>query len=115
MASLFSSAIIAFCTATAPGQYNNACTNAVDAGTRQAGIRQDFDAAEKQTVNYLNHKVSKMTPKTLQEVVGASVFLYKTAQDKRVQFGLPTMGMCDSLSNEITPSSYVVTFKWSLP
>lgn len=111
---LFSTAIMSFCIATAPGQYNNACNSAVDAGTRQAGVRQQFDAAEEQTSQYVAKKAESVTPKTVQKVAGAGFFLYRTAQDKKVNFNLPTLGLADSLSNEITPNSYLVTFKWSL-
>lgn len=112
MAALFSTAIAAFCAANATGQYNEACNKAVDAGTRQAGWRQQADNVEDRTISYVNKQVESYTPKPMQDLVGAAGFLYKTAQTKKLNFRLPNLGMASSISNEITPTSYTINITW---
>lgn len=115
MASLFSTAIVAFCTGTVSGQYNEACNKAMDAGTQQAGWRQSVDNVEDKTVNYVNAKVQDKTPKSMQEVVAVAGFGYKTVRDKKLHFKLPTLGLASSISNEITLTSYTINIMWRLP
>lgn len=116
MASLFSTSIVSLCASIAVnGQYNQACNSAVDASTRQIGIRQSVDQAEDKSVQLVTTKTESLTPKPIQEVAGAGFFIYRTTKDKKVQFNLPTMGLCDSVNNEITPQSYSLTIKWNFP
>lgn len=115
MASLFSNAIVAFCAGTAQGQYNAACTSAVDASTRQVGWRQTADSTEDKTVQYVNTKVQQNAPKPLQDVAGTAGFLYKTAKERKLSFKLPTFGLASSVRNEITLNTYTLTIDWRFP
>lgn len=115
MAGLFSTGIVTVCASLAVGQYNDACNKAMDAGTRQVGWRQTADSAEDKTVQYVNSKAQHYAPKPLQDVVAVTGFAVRAARDKRVDFKLPTMGLCNSLSNSITPDSYQLTIQWSMP
>jgi len=115
MAGLFSQAITAFCmSAASSATYNNACNHAVDAGTRQVGIRQQVDGAEDKTTALVATKATDVAGKHVSMAVGAVGFVYKTYRDKSLVFKLPTMGICDSLSNQITPNSYILSFQWTL-
>jgi len=112
MASLFSSAIVAFCTSTASGQYVDACKSATDAGTRQAGWRQSADNTEDKTVNYFNGKLVEIAPKPLQDSAAATIFIYRAAKQRKLAFKLPNLGLCSEIRNEIEPDRYGVTLRW---
>lgn len=111
MASLFGTAIIAMCAST-PGAYNQACTHALDAGTRQVGIRQQADLTESQGIHYATTTYENNTSKPTQEVFGASALIYKTVKSRKLTIKLPTLGLCSSISNEIELNRYAVTFRW---
>lgn len=116
MASLLGSAIVAVCVG-ASGQAYEACTHAIDAGTRQMGIRQQVDSAEDNTVNYVNDRVVNRVVNSLDKedllILGAAGFVYKTAMDRKLVLKLPTWNLCDSLVNEISPVSYGIKIQWS--
>lgn len=114
MASLFGTAIVAFCATTATGKYNDACTKAMDAGTRQVGLRQSIDKVEDGTVNYVNASAMKVTPKPIQEAVGSGLYVYKVARDKKLTFKVPTLGFCSSMTTELEPNRYALVLRWNL-
>lgn len=109
--SLFGSAIVALCMG-ASGNVNRACVSAIDAGTRQAGIRQSADMAEEDFVYRANAKAERELSRTQMQALGVAGFALRAAKDQKVAFRLPTLGVCNSLTNEITPSSYFIFMKW---
>lgn len=111
MASLFSTAIVAVCV-SAQGQYNVACNNALDAGTRQVGIRQDVDMVEDGTIRYVETQAQKKLGNRSLSLVGTGYAAYRINKDKKVKFKLPDIGICNSITNEVTPNSYKVDFQW---
>lgn len=116
MAYLFSTGIASLCAALASsGQYDQACNKAVDAGTRQTGIRQTFDGAEDKSMQVFTQEAESYTPKPIQDVAATGVFVYRAARNKKVELKLPTMGVCDSMSSELTPASYALTVRWYFP
>lgn len=117
MASLFSTAITGFCASVAlsSGHYNEACNKAMDAGTRQLGWRQNVDRVEDKTTQYANTMALAYTPKPIQDVFGAAGFIYRSAMARKLSFRLPTLGVCSSANNEISPEGYTLNIKWNLP
>ena len=113
MASLVSTAIVALCV-SAQGSYGDACKSALDAGTRQVGLRGQVDRAEDDTVKYLDTKVQATLTKEQYSVLGVTGFVFKTARDQRVKFNLPNLGLCNNINTEITPSSYNIQLNWTL-
>jgi hypothetical protein len=111
MASLFNSAIVALCL-NAQGVYNDVCVKAVDAGTRQAGWRQEVDNAEDKTIQIATHKAEKNIGKPVGIIVGSSAFIYRSIKNKSVELKLPKVGFCDSITGKIAPNSYDINFKW---
>lgn len=111
MAGLFGQAIVALCLGSV-GSYNEACKKAIDAGSRQTGIRQRVDFFEAKTDEILMRHTMTFIGEDGVYVVGIGGFVYKTFKDKSLKFKLPTLGMCDSLGNQITAKSYGLTMEW---
>jgi hypothetical protein len=102
------SAIAAVCI----GQ-GDVCVKTLDAGTRQVGIRQQFDLAEATTTRYINNKLEDELTERQRSVAGATGFLIKTARDRKLMLRAPNLGVADSIINEITPNSYMLWLKWN--
>lgn len=111
MAGLFGSAIVALCMG-AVGNVNDACTHAVDAGTRQTGIRQNVDMAEDKSVELINHQAMKAFGKQTMSVLVAGGYVYKVVKEKSLNFRLPTLGLCSSASNQVALDSYKLVLEW---
>lgn len=111
MSQLLSSAIVAICI-SAQGPYNEACNKGVEAGAKQTGIYQEVDWAEKATLKFANDKAEATLGKKPMSAVGVGVFVYRAAKNKKVNFKLPDIGVCDSITNELTPTSYNINLQW---
>jgi len=111
MASLFGSAILSVCVGF-QGQYNEACSKAIDAGTRQIGIRQQADQFETQFVQYADKQGHKYLGSDGMATIGFIGFGYRAVRDERVVFKLPNLGLCSSINNEIGRNFYNIKFKW---
>lgn len=112
MASLFGTYLVAACVSV-QGQYHEACNKALDAGTRQVGIRQQVDNAEDKSLQLVNAKAENTIGKDGMWVVGSGFFVYKTARDKSLDFKLPTLGLCNSVTNHVTADSYNIKLNWN--
>lgn len=110
----FALAISAMCAQYSGTRYYDACLNAVDRGTRQVGVRQQADQAQDKVNQIVTNKVDKIVGKTVIDAVAVGGFVYKTAKDKNVSFGLPTLGFASSVSNEIGVDSYKIVLQWNL-
>lgn len=112
MAQLFGSAILSLCVSM-QGSYHDACSHAIDAGTRQIGLRQDADKLENGLMDYSKKQSEYYLGKDTMSVVGFAGFGYKVAKEQKVQFKLPNLGMCTSVNNEVTRDSYTIKFLWN--
>lgn len=116
MASVFGSAITAFCISAASGSYNDACTHAVDAATRQVGWRQQVDYVEDKTLEVANKEALRHAARVVGKegitVLAAGGYVYRVVKEKSLSFRLPTLGLCNSVSNQITYDSYRLVLEW---
>jgi len=109
------SAILSLCsTLTTGSQYDQACNKAVEAGTKQTGTYQLLDSYETKTISYTENEASYHLGDESVSAVGATVYAYRTFRTKTLKFNLPNMGICNSVSNDITPNSYALHMKWEL-
>jgi hypothetical protein len=113
VAVLLSKAIVAICVSAVNPQYNTACDKALDAGTRQVGMRTNTDGTEDKATQIATNYVQDEFGKDSTYVIGAGAFAYKTAKDRSVTFKLPTLGIADSISNQITTNSYTLNVRWN--
>lgn len=112
MSSLFDSTLIAICVG-AHGTANTACLKAMDAGTRQVGLRQNADLVQDKAVHLANYHVENNLSKDQFAALGAGVYLYKITRDKRLSLKMPTFGLCDRATSDITLDTYQLLLKWS--
>lgn len=111
MAGLLGQAIVLMCVSTS-GQYNAACNKAIDAGTRQVGLRQNADNLEEKSVELAKTKSTETFGPAPVAVVTAGVYTYKVFKEKSIIFKLPDVGIADTISNQITDKSYKLNFTW---
>lgn len=104
--------IVLACTNT-PAIYTTACNKAVDAGTRQTGIRQQADKAEELTTKFADHEAQSLIGKKGVSVVGAGMFIYKTTTDKKLKVEVPNFGLCDSINTELATDSQMLRLQWN--
>jgi hypothetical protein len=104
--------IIAACLNT-PATYTTACNKAVDAGTRQVGIRQEADKYEDLTTKFADHEAQSLIGKKGVSVVGATVFIYKTTSEKKLKVDIPNFGICDQVSTELATDSQTLRLIWN--
>lgn len=113
MPGLFGSMIAAVCVGTS-GSYNSACTHAVDAGTRQVGIRQDVDRAESIAMKIVNMQASKTLGRDAMSAISAGSYVYHVTKVKSINLRLPTLGLCNSLNGQIGLDAYKLVLEWKL-
>jgi hypothetical protein len=97
---------------TATGNGQQACSKSLEAGTKQAGIELFVDKTEDKYNKKANRTAYSLLGQSGMDVVGGSLFIVKTAVDKNVAFGLPTMGICDSANSQIGLDSYKLKLEW---
>lgn len=108
---LITTAIVAVCV-NYQGAYVEACNKALDATTRQVGLRYGADLLESKANEVVTQKAEMVIGKRGMEVVGSGTYVYKVIADKSVRFRVPTLGLCNSITNRITPISYDLTAEW---
>lgn len=94
------------------GSANDACVKALDAGSRQTGIEQDVNMAQKTIERKANKEAYVLIGHTGMEIAGGGIFITKAVIDKSVQFNMPTMGMCDRITNNVGHDKYFLLLEW---
>lgn len=103
--------LLSICTAQTSG-YVPACNNSINAGLKQTGYEQMISKKEKKLESNFIKDIKKALGEKTTNVTAATLYLAKIASDKKVTFGLPNMGICDRMSNEITNNSYSLRLEW---
>jgi hypothetical protein len=112
MAQLFGSAILSACLGL-EGSYYDACSKAIDAGTRQIGLYQQAELIEKRTNKYALGEAKKYFGDEGVKAIGFIGFGVKTVRDEKVAFKLPNLGLASSVNNEIGKDSYKINIQWN--
>lgn len=89
-----------------------ACNKAAEAGAKQSGFEQNIETVQKGIEKEADHKAHYILGDTGMEVVGGGIFLAKTVVDKSVNFNLPTLGMCDRITNHVGVDKYSLELVW---
>lgn len=108
---LLSSAIVAMCL-NYQGQYKEACVKALESATRQTGVYQSIEQTENQVNRYANNRAEHIVGRKGISIVGTGFFVVRTVRDKTVTFFLPNFGICNSIGNRISPTSYDMDIEW---
>lgn len=113
MVGILLNTLMTACTATSHSNMDQAaCEKATQAGVQQIGISQYMDSTEEHFVQFLKKKADRNVGKDGQYAVGATYFVARTAQTKSLSFGLPNLGLCDSLKTELNDTQALLRFEW---
>lgn len=94
------------------GADKDACTNGLDAGSKQYGIQQDVDSAENKTNKEAIKESYSLLGNGGTKVLGGSLFMAKAAYEKSLTLQMPTMGLCNFLTSEVKPNAYNLKMEW---
>lgn len=94
------------------GAQQQACEKAIEAGAKQSGIEQNVDRFQRKIEKNATDKATDIIGKPGVDVVGGGVFVAKTIMDKSVRFNLPTLGICDRITNQIGVNQYSTQLEW---
>ena len=109
----FALAISAICAQYNGTRYYDACLNALDKSTRQIGVRQQMDQAQDKVNEIVTRKVDGIVGQPVRDVVAVGGIVLNTARERKISFGLPTLGLASSVSNEVGVDSYKIVLQWN--
>jgi hypothetical protein len=95
----------------------DACTNALQASTKQIGLLDTDSKIENYYTVKTKDFIANSTGSAAIDVAGGTYYVYKVYRNKAIDFKLPNMGIADSISNRIDLNSYSYTlnFSWKMP
>jgi len=108
---LLESAILSLCVGST-GQANQACTNAIKAGSKQSGFEQMTESYEQHQTKQFEYGAYSVMGKNNAQIAGGTLWLANAAVTKKASLGLPTLGLCDKLSVEANHSESKLVFRW---
>ena len=105
------------CSSMAQDQKVNtdACSKAMEAGTKQTQAYQLSEKTENYFMDYGKKVSYDYLGKGGAEIVGSSGYIYKSIKDKAAVVRLPTLGICESANTRLSPNSYSLNLRWNLP
>ena len=109
---LLDSAILMLC-ATTQAQYNAPCKASIEAGTKQYGIYDQINTGERVFDKMAERNAREGLGDTTIYVIGGGAYIYKVVQNKGVDFNLPTLGLCNSVSSHIGIETYSLRLGWN--
>lgn len=110
MSNILSATIAMMCLGTS-GNYNPACHKALEAGAVQSGYEAQFSNVENKTVAVGKDKAEKVLGNQ-KWFLGVALYTAKTVKEKKADFNVPSLGICDSINGEVAQKSYGMTLKW---
>lgn len=112
MAALFGSAILSIC-AGAQNNYYEACSKALDATSRQIGLRQEADSVEQRMRGIAEDNAKKYLGKESVATVAFVGFTYKSVKERQVTFKLPNLGLCNSVTSQVGTEQASLRMDWN--
>lgn len=94
------------------GVKQEACEKGLEAGAKQTGIEKGVDAIQKESERKAKYIALDLIGKSGMDMVGGGIFLVKTVADKSVKFNLPTLGLCDRITNRVGVDKYSLEMVW---
>lgn len=104
---ILDSLIVAGCVGLS-GQSNDACTKALDAGTKQSGIAQSANAYENHELKIFEQHAYSWFGKDAVGVVGGMVWMGKSVAEKKAH-----VGIYGPVSLDIGAGLTALVFKWT--
>lgn len=112
MASGVVALMIAAACANLSGPQKDACQKGLEAGGKQSGAEQIIYSTQKKIENNAKEAVQSFLGEEGMGVAGGTIFLTKTVINKSVKFSLPTLGICDKVTNQVGPDKYSLLMEW---
>ena len=104
-----------FCTSFGmTGQYNTACNKSFEAGSKQVGIYQLGESTEMRATSYATTMGKDNLGQPIMDVGSVGVFAFRYYHYKSVNLKLPTMGMADAATAQLTTNSGNISLKWNI-
>lgn len=95
--------------------HTDVCNKSLEAGFKQSGLEQMVDGTQKYIEKRADVKAHYLLGDTGMGVVSVGIFIAKTVRDKAVNFNMPTIGICDKITNHVGTDKYAVELIWVLP
>lgn len=95
------------------GSPQQACEKALQAGSKQSGVETAANDEEKRVTQKADAKAKEFLGEKAVGVVGGTVFIAKTISEKKVTFGLPTLGVCDSVKAQVSDKASELKIEWN--
>lgn len=109
---LIVSTLITACAMSSSSMSQEACEKATQAGLTQLGISQQVDSAEEHEVKIIEKRAKENLGDEGVMAVATTYFVARTAKTKSVTFGLPTLGLCDSIKVDVNQDTQLLRFEW---
>lgn len=106
------SMLVAGACMTSSGNGEQVCSKTLEAGSKQIGMESIINTAEDKYSKKANKTAYSILGQSGMDVAGGGLFLAKTAIDKNVAFVLPTLGVADSITNQVGLGYYLVKIEW---
>jgi len=95
--------------------HQDACQKFFEVSSQKIGVTE----TDQKTENYYTLKAKTVAADnlgtTVIDVAGGVGYVYRVYRNKAIDFKLPNLGICDTVSNHITPNSYTLNLKWNFP
>jgi hypothetical protein len=95
-----------------PGNYNQACSKAIDAGSQQSGVTNDLNYMERSAGRQARLLAEDHLGQEGVEIITGTAIVINAAATQKFIINLPTFGICNSLKTEYRPSLYKITIEW---
>ena len=112
MAALIGSAILSICSG-AQNNYYEACNKALDATSRQIGLRQEADEVEQRMRAITENSARKYLGKESVATVAFIGVTYKAVKERQVTFKLPNLGLCNSVTSQVGTEQASLRMDWN--
>lgn len=94
------------------GQSNDACQKALTAASKQSGVEQSANTYEQHKLNYLQSGAESYFGKDTVAAIGGVGWATKSAIERKMTFGLPNFGICNSIKFEFNSNVEKLVFQW---
>lgn len=109
--SILESALLSLCmSSSAPT--NSACTNALQAASKQSGFEQMADSYEGHQTMIYEKQAYSIIGKDNAEFIGGTAWLANAVVTKKASLPLPTFGFADKVSVDINANESKLMFRW---
>ena len=94
--------------------HQDACNKFMEVSSQKIGLEQTDQKIENYyTLEAKTTATNNLGPAAI-DVAAVGAYSYKVYRNKAIDFKLPNMGICDTLSNHVTPNSYSVNMGWKI-